>query len=215
MEPVQALTLRHRLSNAWAGLVSSYEQVKYDLGLWKDPNGAIPHAVKRRVVRDYAKRFALRTLVETGTHVGHMVAAMLKHFDEIYSIEFGPVLYERARARFAGKRNVHLYLGDSASTLPVVVAALRGPALFWLDAHYSGGPTARGSVETPIVAELQRVLGAGGARHVILIDDARLFQGTHDYPTLEELRRLVGVLRSDYEMTVTDDVIRLVPSGPA
>jgi len=205
------LKLRHRLSNARAAVFYTYDQVRYDIGLWTDPEGAIPHGIKRRIIRDYGRCFALRTLVETGTHVGHMVAALLSDFDEIYSIEFAQPLYERSAARFVGKHNVRLYCGDSATLLPVIIAALREPALFWLDAHYSGGITARGSVATPVVAELQRVLGMDETPHVVLIDDARLFNGTDDYPTPEELRRLVGELRPYYEMTIADDIIRLVP----
>ena len=205
------LSLRHRLSHAWAGLVYWYEGLKYDLGLWKGAEGSIPHVVKRRIVRQYARRFGLRTLVETGTHIGHMVAAMRKEFEDIYSIELGRQLYERACARFDGEKAVHLYCGDSASVLPPIIAGLRTPALFWLDAHYSGGVTARGDIDTPIVAELQRILGSGRMPHVVLIDDARSFQGTAGYPTPEGLRHLVAELRPDYEMTIMQDVIRPVP----
>jgi hypothetical protein len=209
------LPMRYRLSDAWARFVYWYEGVQFDLGLGERPDGAIPHAVKRRMVRDYGKRFRLRTRVETGTHIGHMVAAMHGYFDQIYSVELGRHLYERANARLADKPNVHLYCGDSASTLPDMIAALPAPALFWLDAHYSGDVTARGDIDTPIVAELQRILGHDRARHVVLIDDARSFGGTDGYPTPQELRRIVGELRPDYEMTIADDVIRIVPSGSA
>ena len=48
--------------------------------------------------------------------------------------------------------------------------------------------------------------------HVILIDDARLFNGTDDYPTLEELEALVHSFRPDYQVYVRHDAIRAHPS---
>ena len=42
-----------------------------------------PHLVKQRTVAEYAERYGLRVLVETGTYHGDMVAAMRKRFDEI------------------------------------------------------------------------------------------------------------------------------------
>ena len=49
---------------------------------WRPAGRATPHLVKRRVVRDYAKRFGSRILVETGTLFGDMLAAVARHFDE-------------------------------------------------------------------------------------------------------------------------------------
>jgi hypothetical protein len=40
-----------------------------------------PHAVKQRVVREYAKRHGLRLLVETETYLGGMVYAVRRIFD--------------------------------------------------------------------------------------------------------------------------------------
>jgi hypothetical protein len=49
--------------------------------------------------------------------------------------------------------------------------------------------------------------------HVALIDDARLFDGTDDYPTLDDLRRWLAERRPAWVMEVADDIIRL--HGPA
>src|SRR5437763_3899573 len=153
---------------------------------------ATPHLVKRRVVRDYAKRFGSRILVETGTLFGDMLAAVARHFDELHSIELSPSLFEQAKLRFSRKKHVHLYNGDSATVLPQIVSALSGPALFWLDAHYSGGITARGAIDTPIVEELRCILGRDRHRHVVLIDDARCFdRGDKDYPSIDAVRALI------------------------
>ena len=41
------------------------------------PMRHVPHLVKQRTLRDYARRYALRVMVETGTNLGQMIAAML------------------------------------------------------------------------------------------------------------------------------------------
>src|SRR6266542_840268 len=162
------------------------EGIRYDLGMWKA--AVSPHAIKRRAVRQYSRSYGARTLVETGTYLGDMLAAMAKSFDELHSIELSDMYYAKARARFAKKPHVHLHFGDSAVELGKIVTGLRGRALFWLDAHYSGGGTARGAIDTPIAQELWEIFRTNEAGHVILVDDARCFDGTADYPTIEEVR---------------------------
>ena len=167
--------------------------------------------VKHGIVREYADRYGLRTLVETGTYMGGTIDALRDRFARIYSIELDDALYERARARFAHLRHVTILHGDSAQMLPEVLAHLREPALFWLDGHYSGPGTAKGRRETPIEEEIRAVLAHPVAGHVILVDDARVFGTWPDYPTLDEFRRLVAAATPSSEFTVEDDIIRIHP----
>lgn len=99
---------------------------------------------------------------------------------------------------------------DSGKLMPTIVTGLSSPALFWLDGHYSGGVTARGDMETPVSAELQAILASPIAGHVILIDDVRCFDGSHDYPHLDEF---MAVIRADgrYYAEVSADILRLTP----
>ena len=60
-----------------------------------------PHLLKQRTVREYAQRYGLRVLVETGTYYGEMVAAMKNRFAEIHSVEFDSALAERAAKKFS------------------------------------------------------------------------------------------------------------------
>lgn len=175
-----------------------------------------PHWLKQRVVRGYARRFDLGVFVETGTYLGDMVQAVRRRFATVYSIELAPELYERARKRFAGRADVHIAQGDSTQILPRVLESISSPALFWLDAHASGGPTVMGSKVTPVVEELQAILSHAVRDHVVLIDDARGFDGTNDYPTLDELRRMLELHRPEWVMEVAGDIIRMHPArGPA
>ena len=163
-------------------------------------------------VREHADRFSIRTLVETGTYEGEMVEAVRKDFDAILSIELDATLHENARRRFAGDPHVTLVQGDSGVVLKELLARLDEPALFWLDGHYSGGITAKAEFETPIMKELENIYSHRWAKsHVILIDDARCFDGRGDYPgiaALEGSARAAGYDRFE----VRDDMIRIFSS---
>ena len=126
------------------------------------------------------------------------------------SIELSDHYFVAAESRFRYFTNVRLVHGDSASEMTAIVHELREPALFWLDGHYSGGTTARGGFDTPISSELRTIRASPICGHVILIDDARLFDGCHDYPHLDELLRQVR-LDGRFAVEVSADVIRLTP----
>ena len=178
---------------------------------WQE-NGAVlpmPHLGKQRVVLEYTAKFKPSMFVETGTYTGHMVYAMLNKFKEIYSIELDHTLAEKAKKKFVGYRYVHIMQGDSTKVLPAILEKISQPCLFWLDAHYSGGQTAKGELETPIMRELPYILNHPAAdKHVLLIDDARCFTGQNDYPTLGNLENLVLENHTDWIFEVKDDIIR-------
>jgi len=179
-------------------------------------SGPPPSVVKQVIVRAYGRAHGLRVLVETGTYMGDMVHAVRRDFDAIYSIELSPLHHAYARKRLAGSPNVHLLLGDSGEVLGKVLDGVSRPCLFWLDSHYSGGATARANVETPIVRELEAIAKHAVKSHVILIDDARDFDGRDDYPDLEALRALAARLFPGSAMDVETDIIRIVcqPAQP-
>ena len=151
----------------------------------------------------------METFVETGTYLGDTPYALMNVFQEIYTIEINSRLHEWSRIRFSGNEHVHLLLGDSAVKLPVVLERLDCPALFWLDGHYSGGITGKGSQDTPILHELDSIFGHPVCGHVILIDDARYFTGRNGYPTLQELDEYVSGQEPGYRCEIANDIIRI------
>jgi hypothetical protein len=170
-----------------------------------------PPAFKQQLIRATAARFGARVLVETGTYYGGTIASVLNVFETIYSIELSEELHARAVGRFKRHQKVRLCHGDSASELPGILNELNGPALFWLDAHYSGEGTARADVDTPIVQEMKTIAGHRVRQHVVLIDDARLFNGTDGYPTIEGCRAAATQFWPDHKFNVADDVISITP----
>jgi hypothetical protein len=168
-----------------------------------------PNSAKREIIRGYARAYGLDVLVETGTFYAETVRGLRKEFRQIYSIELDEHLYGMAVARCKHQANAVLLQGDSSKRIGDIIARLTSPALFWLDAHYSGGETARGDVDTPIHAELIAVLG-DGRPHIVLVDDMRDFvNSAQDYPTLDAVRQIAQ--DHDYMMSTALDVIRFVP----
>jgi hypothetical protein len=168
-----------------------------------------PLEVKAGLIRQYSVNYGIRTFVETGTFFGDMLDALRDDFDLLTSIELEPDLAAKARERFRDLPKIRVVQGDSGLRLTEAVAALEEPAIFWLDAHYSGGVTAAGESETPITAELNGLFAARLLNHVILIDDARLFGNAPDYPSLREINDLVSMHRPGWTMSVETDIIRI------
>jgi hypothetical protein len=168
-----------------------------------------PHLVKQRTVKEYARKFSIRTLVETGTYHGDMINATKNIFSKIFSVELDRTLYEQAKKKFAKFAHISIIQGNSSEVLPYILVEITQPCLFWLDAHYSGGVTAKSDIETPIMRELQLIFAHALGEQVILIDDARLFVGQNDYPTLEELRNFVFERRPGYVVEVENDIVRV------
>ncbi|MFO0874783.1 MAG: hypothetical protein U0575_12535 [Phycisphaerales bacterium] len=195
-----------------------------------------PHAAKQQVVRETAERLGRRILIESGTFLGDMVAAMqarparagapddapptgtsggIHAFDAIHTIELAPHLAAAAKRHFRGDARVVVHQGDSALLLPEILRTIHEPVVFWLDGHWSAGVTARGDRDTPILAELAAIFAHRCAReHAILVDDARLFDGSRDYPTIAEIERRCAAAGVE-AVTVVDDVIRIGAAASA
>lgn len=170
-----------------------------------------PHVVKQHTVLEYGRLYSLHTLIETGTYLGEMVNAAKDAFRNIITVELEPTLYERAKQMFSSYPHISVLFGDSGEVLGKILADITEPCLFWLDGHWTGGPvkSARGKLETPIREELHHILQHPVKEHVILIDDARLFTGENDYPTLDEVRELVRNLEPSFQFHVEHDIIRI------
>jgi hypothetical protein len=168
-----------------------------------------PHLLKQKVVREYGERFGLKTLVETGTYYGEMVAAMKRRFDRIYSIEFVPALAERATRKFAGDERVRIFCGDSRVVMPEILALLTGPALFWLDAGYYGWVGIRSkNNEQRLSAELEMIL-SHPYPHIILLDDARGLTGSDGIPSVEDVKNYVESTFPQRSVEVKHDIMRI------
>lgn len=187
-------------------------QLEKKMRLWKKKGSPLPmpNLGKQQVVIDYIQKFSPAVFIETGTYKAKMVYAVQPYIKEIYSIELSEAYCKKAQQRFAGYPDIQILQGQSGEVLPKILKDIDKPCIFWLDAHYSGGSTAKADIETPIMQEIQCILHHPKAQeHVILIDDARCFTGENDYPTVESLKQFIMNIHPDWFFEVKDDIIRI------
>ena len=164
------------------------------------------------------RQLRLEDFVETGTYRGDTAAWAAEHFARVATIELSPEYHAAATARFRALPHVRVLLGDSGAMLRKVAAELAGPAVFWLDAHWSGLDTAGRETECPLLAELA-VLNAAPVTHTLLVDDARLFAAPPPRPHRAELWPDLGAvldaLRAGGRRHVVmfEDVLIAVPAA--
>lgn len=160
------------------------------------------------LLRDYGTKWLLNVFVETGTADGYTTLALLDDFQRLITIELD---YDRylhvVVTRFLPFEKILPLWGDSEKVLLEVCYHLDQPALYWLDAHYSGG--VRGNSDTPVEKELATVASYAQPGSVVLIDDARLFGLDPSYPTIEWVNGWAD--NNDFDIDIQDDVIRLTP----
>lgn len=174
----------------------------------------------REIVHGLSALCGPRVFVETGTFLGETAAWAACHFDQVYSIEAAVNFHREASQRHARLRNIRFLHGESQTLLPRVIAQLDQPALFWLDAHWSGGATWGKDNECPLLDELATI-NDSPFDHVVLIDDARLFLAPPPSPHRAEqwpdIGRISSLLaKGGRRLAVLEDVIVGVPErhGP-
>jgi hypothetical protein len=177
---------------------------------WIDAGQPVPPPPyhKQMTVRRAGSESGIAVLVETGTFEGQMVAAVARDYDRIFTIELDSCLGERAVERFRDSPHITVIQGDSREVLPRILEGLSEPAVFWLDAHFSGDATAGNAEESPIMEELRAISGHSlHGQHIILVDDAREFKGGA-YPSLAALE--LWARQSGYDaFEVQHDIIRI------
>ena len=127
--------------------------------------------------------------------------------DSIYSIEYVPVLAERATSKFAHEKHVRIFCGDSRVVMPEVLALLNGPALFWLDAGYYGWVGMEADKQR-LSAEMEMILGHPYP-HIVLLDDARCLTGQKGIPTVSDVKAYVESKFPQRSVEVKYDIMRM------
>ena len=201
--------IRRHAPSLYGALRETRDRNAYKKWVQSGRGTPLPYLIKPMAVKEYAEKHGPTVFLESGTYLGHMVYSVRDTFTRIYSIELDPVLHSWARKRFANYGHISILQGDSGAVLSGILDQIDEPCIFWLDGHYSGGVTARGVKDTPIAEELNHIFNHRIDDHVILIDDARKFNGEDDYPTLDSLRDYVAEKSPDYSFEVRHDIIRI------
>ncbi|MCS6979785.1 MAG: methyltransferase-like protein 9 [Flavobacteriales bacterium] len=178
-----------------------------------------PHIIKYKTILKHLKRSPVQIFIETGTYMGEMVERVAPHFRHIFTIELDAKLHERAQKKFLNMPHIHCLQGDSAEVLHHLLLRsgwVSEPVAFWLVGHYSGGITARAEKVTPILKELESIhqyVQQNAQPVFIFIDDAHLFNGTDDYPTLEQMVSFQRHHFPTYSHIIENNIIIWMPPG--
>ncbi len=190
----------------------------FELSLLKDSNGALSASK----IDDLKRVTGVNSFIETGTYLGNTTHAMRTIFDRVISIELSDELYAAAVERFKNDPGTTLVKGDSAKMMGEVLACAKSTRpMIWLDAHWSGGNTAKADENTPILAEIKAIQKAGITDAVILIDDVSYFWNVRPgfnvhgsiggYPEIERLMNELLRINPDFEIFVNGDVMCAIP----
>ena len=159
--------------------------------------------------------FEIDRFIETGTYKGHTAKWAAERIPEVCTIEKSDKYFKESMMILGEYTNIQLFNGESANYLREL--SLRdGRSIFWLDAHWSGGMTSGREAECPILSELDAI-GEESKRHIILIDDARLFlapppapHNQDQWPSIREVLIKLHDYQEGYSV-IYDDVIIGVP----
>lgn len=177
----------------------------YTSKILEPENSPSSSETKKKTVIRLAKESKARVFIETGTYIGRMLEAVNRYFDVLYSIEIDKKLHLFCKKKFQNNKKIHLFCGDSARILSKILKKVKSPTFFWLDAHYSGGITSMAKTKTPIEAELKIILQKWQPGSRILIDDARLFNGSNGYPEIKDIEKLIKKL--GLKITLKNDIL--------
>jgi hypothetical protein len=137
-------------------------------------------------------------------------------FDQVVTIELDADLQRSAAETLADLPTVLSRQGDSRSVLPSLIDPVV-PTLYFLDGHWSGGPTGGEADECPVLDEV-RIVAGGHEDDCIIVDDARLFAAAppppHDpaqWPTLMEVMLAVSQAKPQHHVTMLHDQVIAVP----
>ncbi len=201
-------------------LYKVYQFIFRKNNLNKTPDNIPDIVTKRNDILKIANEYSWAdTFVETGTLVGDTIEFFKNNFSKLYSIELDKELANRAIKRFSADDKIKIIQGNSSEQLKYILETINTTCIFWLDGHYSGEfsagseyiRTAKGDKNTPILEELNQISNHHLNSHIILIDDARLFFGQNDYPTIAKLKKYISKKFPGHSFEVKNDIIRILP----
>jgi hypothetical protein len=175
----------------------------------KDYTAPSPKALKDRVL--FRNAIPGGIWVETGTYLGETTKLLARWSGAVYSLEPADMLYKRAARLFASQKHVSIINAPSEEAFPTLLPSLKGPVNFWLDGHFSAGPTFQGEVDTPIMAELDSISQHKAVLEpvCIMIDDIRCFSSSlpeySNYPSLDML--VDWARQQDMEWHIEQDIM--------
>lgn len=176
----------------------------------------VPHTkgIPKDLVVKIQRSFGISEFVETGTYMGETAIWASEIFRRVITVEQSRHYYEQLEVAHSRYPNVEFVFGHSGVDLDRLVRSLAGPAVFWLDGHWSGGKTYGEGDECPLLNEIESI-NRSPHEHFIFIDDARLFMSPpprphspDDWPTIVQVVDILRAAgRSPYVVAFADVII--------
>jgi hypothetical protein len=212
-EMLRKIRFRNRMLGwmPWLERLSEWRQLLRAGKRWRTHGWftPVPYFIRRAQLLEAARSLGADTAVETGTYRGDTTAFLASHLREVHTIEVMPALADLARERFRKTPAVTVWKGDSPEVLRELLPTLKGPVLFYLDGHDSGGITGKGFKACPVKEELEVIYGLCPGKFRVIIDDARLFGTDPQYPSIGEIEALMRSLRPGVRLRVEHDALIL------
>ena len=92
-------------------------------------------------VLDKIREIGIKVFIETGTYKAQTCVWASKRFDTVYTVEASKKLHNEAVAKYGNIRNIKFTYGISKESLRDIINEIDTQAVFWFDAHWSGGET--------------------------------------------------------------------------
>lgn len=173
-------------------------------------NPKSPESLSYSFLSNLANLTQTKVFFESGTAFGHTTETAAKIFDKVLTTEISLALFQKAKEYLKTYNNISIFHGDSADLFPKILPYVNDKTLFWLDGHYSGGPTEKGKIACPIWFELDAIKKSKNNKPVILIDDLRVFYDfmkIEGYLPVNELINKIREINPSYKFIVFGDIL--------
>ena len=104
-------------------------------------------------------------------------------------------------------KNIGLYFGSSEERLNEMISDIDEPIMFWLDAHFSGGDTAKADngTSSPLRKELDIIATHPIKEHTIIVDDFDVWEEHYGF-TMEDVKDMILKINKNYVFELSTDI---------
>lgn len=172
--------------------------------------GSVHRGIPEQLALDYKVWYKLQTFVETGTFQGRTTKWAGLNFFRVHTVDVHIDYLKQAQAA-CQLLPVAFYHGRSEVMLQTIISRLDRPTLFWLDAHWSADLAYQQlDIVCPVLEEIEVInQRCNKQRHVVMIDDARLFGVERGWPSQKAV--IDALAKGGREVSINQDVIIGVP----
>lgn len=163
---------------------------------------------KFRQIKSVARSSGAQCLIESGTYRGHTTKRCAPVFEKVVTIEIDDNLADQAKKYLQNNANVEVVKGNVIDCLPAILEKDdMQNVLVYLDGHYSGGVTGKGTTDEPACDAINVLSKYSHKLSAIIIDDFREF----GHPGVPKKSHLIGACENffgeDTRLTVHLDQV--------